>query len=121
VCGADGALASEAFDRIVMNPAFGEKIDPKLAEKALGLKIGSRSETALTALALHKLAPDFGDVWLTSWTSKRSSLSHAKRFSPTALSRPTSSWRVTECLRPMASPGFSRLSMTGILRVVVAT
>jgi hypothetical protein len=58
MCGAEGALASETFDRIVMNPSFGEKIDPKLAEKALGLKIGSRSETALTALALHKLASD---------------------------------------------------------------
>lgn len=58
VCGAEGALASETFDRVVMNPAFGEKIDPRLAEKALGFKVGSRSETALTALAVHRLAPD---------------------------------------------------------------
>lgn len=58
VCGAGGALASETFDRIVMNPSFGEKINPTLAEKTLGFKVGSRSETVLTALALHKLAAD---------------------------------------------------------------
>jgi methylase of polypeptide subunit release factors len=58
VCSAAGPLARETFDRIVMNPAFGEKIDPKLAEKVLGFRVGSRSETVLMALALHKLAPD---------------------------------------------------------------
>lgn len=58
VCGSEGALASETFDRIVMNPAFGEKIDAKLAEKTLGFKVGSRSETALVMLAVHKLAAD---------------------------------------------------------------
>ncbi len=58
VCGAEGILANETFDRIVMNPAFGEKIDSRLAETVLGFKVGSRSETALTALAVHKLAPD---------------------------------------------------------------
>ena len=58
VCGAAGNFASETFDRIVMNPAFGEKIDPWLAATVFEFKVGSRSETALTALAVHKLAPD---------------------------------------------------------------
>jgi hypothetical protein len=58
VCSAEGALTNETFDRIVMNPAFGERIDSRLAEKILAFKAGSRSETALTALAIHKLAPD---------------------------------------------------------------
>jgi hypothetical protein len=58
VCGAEGILAGEAFDRIVMNPAFGEKIDPRLAETVFEFKVGSRSETALTALAVHRLAAD---------------------------------------------------------------
>jgi hypothetical protein len=58
VCGAQGVLASETFDRIVMNPSFGEKINPALAEMTFDFKVGSRSETALTALALHKLAAD---------------------------------------------------------------
>lgn len=53
----EGAFAAETFDRILMNPPFGEKIDAKLAERTLGKKVGSRSETALTALALQKLAP----------------------------------------------------------------
>jgi len=44
------------FDRILMNPPFGEKIDNKLAESTLGQRVGSRSETALTALALKKLS-----------------------------------------------------------------
>src|SRR5262249_21028987 len=58
MCCAEGALASETFDRIVMNPAFGEKVDVKLTEKTLEFKVGSRSETILLALAVHKLAPD---------------------------------------------------------------
>jgi type I restriction enzyme M protein len=58
VCGAGGALAGETFDCIVMNPSFGEKINPTLAEMTLDFQVGSRSETALTALALHKLAAD---------------------------------------------------------------
>lgn len=51
-----GAFAAETFDRILMNPPFGEKIDAILAEITLGKKVGSRSETALTTLALQKLA-----------------------------------------------------------------
>ena len=57
VCAPYEALANETFDRIVMNPPFGEKVDMMLAEQALGQKVGSRSETALTALALSKLTP----------------------------------------------------------------
>ncbi|MEQ8464343.1 HsdM family class I SAM-dependent methyltransferase [Coleofasciculus sp. E1-EBD-02] len=56
VCGSE-EFAKKAFDRILINPPFGEKIDEKLAEKTLGYKVSSRSETALTALALKKLAP----------------------------------------------------------------
>lgn len=54
-----GEEASRAvtFDRILMNPPFGTNIDAQLAEILLGRKVGSRSETALTALALQKLAP----------------------------------------------------------------
>ncbi|MEQ8995136.1 MAG: N-6 DNA methylase [Coleofasciculus sp. B1-GNL1-01] len=44
------------FDRILINPPFGEKIDNKLAESTLGQRVGSRSETALTTLALKKLS-----------------------------------------------------------------
>lgn len=56
VCGSE-ELATKTFDRILINPPFGEKIDEKLAENTLGYKVSSRSETALTALALKKLAP----------------------------------------------------------------
>lgn len=56
VCGSE-ELATKTFDRILINPPFGEKIDEKLAENTLGYKVSSRSETALTALALQKLAP----------------------------------------------------------------
>jgi methylase of polypeptide subunit release factors len=50
-------LADETFDRILMNPPFGERIDESLAKMALRQKVvSSRSETALTALALKKLA-----------------------------------------------------------------
>ncbi|NEP59157.1 MAG: N-6 DNA methylase [Symploca sp. SIO2G7] len=52
----DGEMSEIVFDRILMNSPFGEKIDEKLAEKTLGQKVGSRSETALTLLALQKLA-----------------------------------------------------------------
>jgi type I restriction enzyme M protein len=58
VCGPGGPLAEAMFDRILMNPPFGEKVDPDLAARALEQKTSSRSETALTALALHKLADD---------------------------------------------------------------
>ena len=46
------------FDRILMNPPFGEKIDSKFATEKLGKTVGSRSETALTTLAIQKLADD---------------------------------------------------------------
>lgn len=50
-------LTDETFDRIVMNPPFGERIDEILVRKALKEKaVSSRSETVLTALALKKLA-----------------------------------------------------------------
>ncbi|MEH2184518.1 HsdM family class I SAM-dependent methyltransferase [Nostoc sp.] len=51
-------LEKTNFDRILINPPFGEKIDANLAERSLGQKVGSRSETALLALALQKLAPN---------------------------------------------------------------
>jgi type I restriction enzyme M protein len=51
-------LEKTNFDRILINPPFGAKIDANLAERSLGQKVGSRSETALLALALQKLAPD---------------------------------------------------------------
>jgi type I restriction enzyme M protein len=57
VCSGTGPLAHETFERIIMNPAFGEKVDPGLAIIVLDFQTGSRSETALTALALNKLAP----------------------------------------------------------------
>ncbi|EDX72671.1 N-6 DNA Methylase family [Coleofasciculus chthonoplastes PCC 7420] len=56
VCGSE-EFTKKTFDRILINPPFGEKIDEKLAENTLGYKVSSRSETALTALALQKLAP----------------------------------------------------------------
>jgi type I restriction enzyme M protein len=58
ICGPGGALAEAAFDRILMNPPFGEKVDPELAVRALGQRTSSRSEAALTSLALNKLAAD---------------------------------------------------------------
>lgn len=58
VCSPEGNLADETFDHILMNPSFGERIDTMLAEMTLGFRTGSRSETALAALAVHKLAPD---------------------------------------------------------------
>jgi type I restriction-modification system DNA methylase subunit len=56
VLGSGRIAANTFFDRILMNPPFGEKIDESLARMALGQSVGSRSETALTALALKKLA-----------------------------------------------------------------
>ncbi|WP_449420572.1 HsdM family class I SAM-dependent methyltransferase [Phormidium nigroviride] len=52
----DNELSETTFDRILMNPPFGEKIDEYLAVRTLKRKVGSRSETVLTALALTKLA-----------------------------------------------------------------
>lgn len=50
--------ANASFDRILMNPPFGEKIDTNLAREILGKQVGSRSETALLTLALQKLSPE---------------------------------------------------------------
>jgi hypothetical protein len=58
VCAPSKPLFEAKFDRILMNPPFGEKVEPRLAEETLGQKVGSRSETALTTLALHKLTPE---------------------------------------------------------------
>jgi type I restriction enzyme M protein len=58
ICGSGGPLAEVIFDRILMNPPFGEKVDPELAARAIVQKTSSRSETALTTLALNKLAAD---------------------------------------------------------------
>jgi type I restriction enzyme M protein len=57
IAGPNGTLAEHTFDRILMNPPFGEKIDSTVATKALpsNWPSGGRSETALLALALHKL------------------------------------------------------------------
>lgn len=48
----------KSFDRILVNPPFGAKIDANLAEITFGQKVGSRSETALLTLALQKLSPN---------------------------------------------------------------
>ncbi|MEC4816402.1 MAG: N-6 DNA methylase [Scytonema sp. PMC 1069.18] len=50
------AIKTLNFDRILINPPFGAKIDAKLAETSLKQKVGSRSETALLSLALQKLS-----------------------------------------------------------------
>ncbi|MFW9917513.1 MAG: class I SAM-dependent DNA methyltransferase [Candidatus Thorarchaeota archaeon] len=50
-----GPLSGESFDRILMNPPFGENIDIRLAKDVLGPDVGSRSETVLSNLALEKL------------------------------------------------------------------
>jgi type I restriction-modification system DNA methylase subunit len=54
----DEEIDKICFDRILMNPPFGGRIDVKLAETTLKQKekVGSRSETALLALAMKKLA-----------------------------------------------------------------
>ncbi len=54
------AIKSLNFDRIIINPPFGEKIDAQLAESSLKQKVGSRSETALLSLALQKLSLNGG-------------------------------------------------------------
>jgi hypothetical protein len=53
----DLSAADDYFDRVVLNPPFGEKIDARLAESLFNLKITS-SETAFAMLALKQLAPD---------------------------------------------------------------
>lgn len=59
IAGVNGTLATQTFDRILMNPPFGERVDSALAAQALppDWPSGGRSETALFALALHKLRP----------------------------------------------------------------
>lgn len=56
VCGFQD-LGTKTFDRILISPPFGEKIDEFLVSITLYNKVISRSETALTALTLQKLAP----------------------------------------------------------------
>lgn len=46
----------DTFDRVLMAPPFGLIVEPRLTEDAIGLNIGSSSETALTALAIDRLA-----------------------------------------------------------------
>jgi len=55
--GADPELRDARYDRVLMNPPFGESVDPALAEHTLGMSV-SRSETALTLLSLNKLADE---------------------------------------------------------------
>ncbi|WP_166173103.1 HsdM family class I SAM-dependent methyltransferase [Rubrobacter tropicus] len=56
VCGPKGELDGETFDRILLNPPFGEKLDAGLAKEVVGWNVGSRSETVFAALALSRLA-----------------------------------------------------------------
>jgi type I restriction-modification system DNA methylase subunit len=56
VCFGQGPFSQESFDRILMNPSFGETVDVALAERSIGSKVGSRSETVLLYVALEKLA-----------------------------------------------------------------
>ncbi len=51
-------LTDATFDRILMNPPFGIKLDPKLEGAVLNQITGSRSETVLTVLALQKLTQE---------------------------------------------------------------
>ena len=45
-----------AFDRILMNPPFGAKVDESLVQFAFDLKLSNRSETVLAYLAIEHLA-----------------------------------------------------------------
>lgn len=58
ICGAQGSLAGERFDRVLMNPPFGAPIDADLARATIGHETGGNSETALAALAIHVLAEE---------------------------------------------------------------
>ena len=56
IVGPSGELNGQRFDRILMNPPFGERVDPATVTQALnGEMTGARSETALIGLALAKL------------------------------------------------------------------
>ncbi len=45
------------FDCVLMNPPFGEVVDPSLVSKAFGGRVSGRSETLLSALAYEVLKP----------------------------------------------------------------
>lgn len=52
-----GTLGDEQYDRILMNPPFGELMDPSLVQGHLASKkVGVRSEVILVNLALDRLA-----------------------------------------------------------------
>lgn len=57
--GQTGPFSANTFDRVMMAQSFGERVDSKVATQALpsNWPSGGRSETALLALALHKLRP----------------------------------------------------------------
>jgi type I restriction enzyme M protein len=61
ICADEGRLAQRAFDRILMNPPFGQTVDARQARRVLGQPAGSRSETVLLSLALEK-SSDHGRV-----------------------------------------------------------
>ncbi|MDD5368042.1 MAG: N-6 DNA methylase [Anaerolineaceae bacterium] len=46
------------FDRVLMNPPFGARVDESLVSIAFGTKLSGRSETVLTVLALDHLVED---------------------------------------------------------------
>ncbi|MBW4565167.1 MAG: SAM-dependent methyltransferase [Mojavia pulchra JT2-VF2] len=54
----DNKINSLSFDRILINPPFGAKIDTTLAEFSFKQKVSSRSETVFLNLALQKLSPN---------------------------------------------------------------
>ena len=56
ICTGKGPLADNLFDRILMNPPFGERVDSKQVKEAIGRLTGSRSEAALLGLTLNKLS-----------------------------------------------------------------
>jgi len=58
VFAAGGAFGTRTFDRILMNPSFGESVDPKEIIGALGERSSTRSETVLATLAVNRLADD---------------------------------------------------------------
>ncbi|MCB0109088.1 MAG: N-6 DNA methylase, partial [Caldilineaceae bacterium] len=57
--GQTGPFSGHTFDRVMMAQSFGERVDSKVAVRALppDWPSAGRSETALLALALHKLRP----------------------------------------------------------------
>ncbi len=54
-CSPAGELGDERYDRILMNPPFGELMDPLLVQSLAGKKVGVRSDVVLISLALDRL------------------------------------------------------------------